>query len=167
MKKYILWFKEITRKRISSVGGKAANLGELYSKFPIPNGFCITVNSFEYFLQTAKIKEKILRLLKIDVNKPEKVNEVSKKIKNIIVKSEIPFDLKTSILENYKRLGGFVAVRSSALAEDLKEASFAGQQSSFLNVNKKDLIRRIKECWASFYTTRAIIYREKDRKSVV
>jgi len=87
------------------------------------------------------------------------------KIKNLIIRRVIPNELKILILKNYKELGGFVAVRSSAVAEDLKQASFAWQQASFLNVTGKDLIKYIKEYWASFYNSRAIIYREKNNFS--
>lgn len=159
----ILWLKDIRKKDIASVGGKAANLGELYSKFTIPDGFCITVQFFEDFLQSANIKDKILELIKkLDVNKDGNVDNLSKKIRVLVTKQEIPNYLKKLILENYGRLNGFVAVRSSAVAEDLKQASFAGQQASFLNVKGKDLVRYVKECWASFYSSRAIIYRENN-----
>ncbi|MBI2101205.1 hypothetical protein HYT53_01215 [Candidatus Woesearchaeota archaeon] len=163
---FVLWFEDIKKKDTVSVGGKAANLGELYSKFPIPDGFCITVKFFDDFLQSTDIKDKILELLKkLDAKKSENVDNISNKIKNLITKQAIPNNLRISILENYMKLGGFVAVRSSAVAEDLKQASFAGQQSSFLNVKGKNLIKYIKKCWASFYNSRAIIYREKNKFS--
>lgn len=164
--KFVLWFKDIRRKDILLVGGKAANLGELYSKFPIPDGFCITVKFFDDFLHSTNIKNRILELVKnLNVNKPGGVDNISNKIKNLITKQTIPKKLKILILENYRELGGFVAVRSSAVAEDLKQASFAGQQASFLNVKGNDLIKYIKECLASFYNSRAIIYREKNNFS--
>ena len=163
---FILWFKDVKKKDIAFVGGKAANLGELYYKFPIPNGFCITVKFFDDFLQSTNIKNKILELMKkLDVNKKNSVDNISNKIKNLIIKQVIPNELKILILENYSKLDGYVAVRSSAVAEDLEQASFAGQQASFLNVKGKDLIKYVKECWASFYNSRAIIYREKNNFS--
>jgi len=163
---FILWLKDIKKKDIVFVGGKAANLGELYSKFLIPDGFCINVKFFDDFLQSTNIKNKILKLLKkLDAKKQDNVDNISNKIKNLITKQAIPNKLRILILENYMKLDGFVAVRSSAVAEDLKQASFAGQQASFLNVKGKYLVKYIKECWASFYNSRAIIYRERNKFS--
>ena len=91
----------------------------------------------------------------------EKTESASADIRDLIVKSRIPKEIQDEITENYKKISGFVAVRSSAVSEDLQEASFAGQQATFLNVKgEKDLLRYVKECWASFYTSRAIIYRQ-------
>lgn len=162
---FIKWLKDIKKEDISTIGGKAANLGEMFSKFPIPDGFCITVSVFEKFLEDAKIKEKIVSLIKgIDINNLKKIESLSKEIRNFIIKSKIPIEIQNEITENYKKLKWFVAVRSSAVAEDLEEASFAGQQATFLNVKgKKDLLKYIKECWASFYTSRAIIYRDRNK----
>lgn len=160
----ILWFEEIKKQDISSVGGKAANLGEMFSKFPIPNGFCLTVSAFEIFLKENNNFEKIKDLVKnLDVGNLKSMEKISAKIKKIILKSKIPEELEEEIFKNYKKLSGFVAVRSSAVAEDLQEASFAGQQATFLNVRGENkLIKSIKECWASYYSTRAIIYRESN-----
>src|SRR3989338_2537853 len=156
---FILWLKDIKKKDIVFVGGKAANLGELYSKFLIPDGFCINVKFFDDFLQSTNIKNKILKLLKkLDAKKQDNVDNISNKIKNLITKQAIPNKLRILILENYMKLDGFVAVRSSAVAEDLKQASF-------LNVKGKYLVKYIKECWASFYNSRAIIYRERNKFS--
>ena len=102
---------------------------------------------------------------KLDAKKQDNVDNISNKIKNLITKQAIPNKLRILILENYMKLDGFVAVRSSAVAEDLKQASFAGQQASFLNVKGKYLVKYIKECWASFYNSRAIIYRERNKFS--
>lgn len=164
---FVKWLKGIRKNDISIVGGKAANLGEMFANFPIPDGFCIIVPAFEKFLEDAKIKEKIVSLLKgIDINNLEDIENISKKIKKIITKAKMPKEVEINILKNYKKLEGFVAVRSSAVAEDLEEASFAGQQATFLNVKgEKDLIKYVKECWASFYNSRAIIYREKNNFS--
>mgnify|MGYP001609649675 CR=1 FL=1 len=153
----IKWLKNIRKNDILIVGGKAANLGEMFSKFPIPDGFCITVSTFDKLLDDAKIKEKIVSLLKkIDTNNLEKLESLSQEIKNLILKPKISQEIQVEITQNYKKLKGFVAVRSSAVAEDLEEASFAGQQATFLNVKgEKDLLEYIKECWASLYTSRA------------
>jgi len=161
---FIWWFKDIKKKNIASVGGKAANLGEMFAKFPIPNGFCVTVKAFENFLGNSNIDNKIASLTKnIDVNKQNKIELISIQIKKLIIKAEMSKELQNSIIKNYTKIDGFVAVRSSAVAEDLEEASFAGQQATFLNVKEKDLIKYVKKCWASFYTTRAIIYREQNK----
>ena len=164
---FIIWLREIRKKDISIVGGKGANLGEMFSRFPIPDGFCITVYAFERFLESAKIKERIVSLVKkVDVNDLEKTESLSKQIRNLIIKSIISPEMQNEVVKNYKKLNGFVAVRSSAVAEDLQEASFAGQQATFLNVKgEKNLIKYVKECWASFYTSRAIIYRARNRFS--
>jgi len=166
-KDVVSWFKDIRKKNISFVGGKAANLGELYNKFPIPNGFCITVKAFESFIRTTHTKDKILSLLKdVDINKPNYIDLISNQIKNLLTKATMPKELQINILQNYKKINGFVAVRSSAVAEDLEKASFAGQQATFLNVKGNiKLVNAVKECWASFYTPRAIIYREKNKFS--
>lgn len=163
-KEFILWFKEINKDDSSLVGGKAANLGEMFSKFSIPDGFCITVALFEKFLENADIKIKINSYLQnVDFNDLKKLNSVSQKIRKFILNSKTPNYIKELIVKNYRKINDFVAVRSSAVAEDTKEASFAGQQATFLNVIEKNLLKSIKECWASFYSTRAILYRHKNK----
>ncbi|MDP6648085.1 MAG: PEP/pyruvate-binding domain-containing protein, partial [Candidatus Woesearchaeota archaeon] len=110
---HISWLKDIRKKDISSVGGKAANLGELYSKFPIPDGFCINVRAFETFLEEVSIYGKISALLKkIDVNKSGKIQSISKNISKLITKSKIPKEIEAEIVKNYEKVKGFVAVRS-------------------------------------------------------
>lgn len=162
---FVKWLNEIRKTDISTVGGKAANLGEMFANFQIPDGFCITVSAFEKFLENGKIKEKInLLIKKLNINDLERTDLLSKEIRNLITKSKIQAEIQNEITRNYKKLNGFVAVRSSAVAEDLENASFAGQQATFLNVKgEKDLLKCIKECWASFYTARAIVYRQKNK----
>ncbi|MBI1935845.1 hypothetical protein HYS31_05380 [Candidatus Woesearchaeota archaeon] len=164
-KMFIKWFNGIRREDISLVGGKAANLGEMFSSFPIPDGFCITVNAFEKFLKAAQIKDKIsIQLKKININNLKNIENVSKNLSRLILKSKMPKEVEEAIIADYSKINGFVAVRSSAVAEDMENASFAGQQATFLNVKGgKDLIKYVKECWASFYTSRAIIYRERNK----
>ena len=164
---FIKWLKDIKKINSSTVGGKAANLGEMFSNFQVPDGFCITVSVFEKFLEDAKVKNKINSILKnTNANDLKKIQNISYEIKNLIIKSKIPKEIENEIIQNYKKLSGFVAVRSSAVAEDLEEASFAGQQATFLNVKgDRDLINSIKECWASFYGTRAIVYRNRNNFS--
>lgn len=165
IKKNVLWFKEINKTQIPDVGGKGANLGEMINnKFPIPNGFVVTSYAYAQNAIENKILKKIEDIEKnIDVNKIPELNKKSKQIKDIILKSKISKQLEKEILEAYKKLGKcLVAVRSSATAEDLPGASFAGQQDTFLNIlGDKNVLEHVKKCWASLFNPRAIFYRRK------
>lgn len=158
----VLWFKDITKEDVGIVGGKGASLGEMSSKFPIPGGFCITAQAYEK--EVENIQELMMKQLKIDINDPKQLEKASKAIEKLILSNEMSPELKKEIILNYEKLAKdipFVAVRSSATAEDLPEASFAGQQATFLNVKGKlEVIKAVKECWASLFTERAIYYRE-------
>jgi len=168
--KFILWFKEISLKDIPLVGGKNASLGEMYRHLTkrgvvIPNGFAITAGAYQYFIKSAKIKKPIFALLKKTSKKNLIVN--AKKIRQLILEAELPVDLIQAINSAYDELAVFynhpavdVAVRSSATAEDLPNASFAGQQESYLNIRgKKELRLAVRKCFASLFTDRAISYR--------
>lgn len=161
----VLWFKEVNKNDVGIVGGKGASLGEMSSIFPIPNGFCITAQAYEK--EVLSVLSKVHNLLKIDVNDQAQLEKASKEIEKLIIATKMSDDLKNNILLNYEKLNknikdmAFVAVRSSATAEDLPEASFAGQQATFLNVKgKNEVLKAVKECWASLFTERAIYYRE-------
>lgn len=160
---YVLWFSEIGKEDIPKVGGKGANLGELTKAgIPVPNGFCITAQAYYYFLEKSGLKNEITKLLKgLDSEDNKKLNAVSKEIKTKIIKANMPADLATEIKEAYLKLGGLaVAVRSSATAEDLPEASFAGQQATFLNITGGDkVLLAYQKCIASLFEARAIYYR--------
>ena len=158
----ILWFKDISKKDLHSVGGKGANLGELFESMPIPKGFCITVDVFESFIEQTGLKEEIYGMLQgLDIKNQFDLDTFSAEIREKILNEEIQEDIKKEIIQNYKKLGKYVAVRSSATAEDLPNASFAGQQDTYLNVKGEDeVIKAVKECWASLFNSRAIIYRE-------
>jgi pyruvate,water dikinase len=159
----IVWFEKISKKDIALVGGKGANLGEMFSKFPIPNGFCVTVHAFEQFIDENNIHQKIHDLLaKTDVNDSAALDAASAQIERWILESRMPKSVSNEILVDYKKLGSdFVAVRSSATAEDLPDASFAGQQATYLNVKGgQAVVEAVKKCWASLYSPRAIFYRE-------
>ncbi|MBU1031256.1 MAG: PEP/pyruvate-binding domain-containing protein [Nanoarchaeota archaeon] len=161
----ILWFKDLNKNDIPIVGGKGANLGEMFSKFPIPDGFCITVNSYKHFLDETMIGAKIHGLLdKLNVEDIAMLDKTSKIIREMILTQKFPADIRTEILENYKKLSNkTVAVRSSATAEDLPTASFAGQQDTYLNIKgNMRIIEAVQKCWASLFTSRAIYYREKN-----
>lgn len=157
-------FKDIRKEDIPLVGGKGANLGELASiGLPVPDGFVITAKAYDRFIIEAGIKEKIRKMLKgLDVEDTGKLNKTAEEIRNLIMKSKLPLYLIDEIKKNYKPINDFVAVRSSATAEDLPDASFAGQQETFLNrKGNKDVLEAVQRCFASLFTPRAIYYREK------
>ena len=162
----ILWFSQIDKNDTNSVGGKAANLGELTrAGLPVPNGFTVTAGAYFNFIEASNLKEKIKFLLeKVDINNSNLLNETSSLIKKSIEASKLPESLAKEIIISYKKLSkdssALVAVRSSATAEDLPQASFAGQQSTFLNIKgDQQLLDAIKKCWASLFEARAIFYR--------
>jgi pyruvate,water dikinase len=164
----ILWFSEISKDDIPKVGGKGANLGELTKAgLPVPEGYCVTAEAYYYFLDKTKIRDKILEALSgLDVSKTKDLNESAKKAKNLILKSKIPAEIEKEIKKAYQKLGEgkniYVACRSSATAEDLPDASFAGQQATFLNVSGGDaVVKAVLGCWASLFEPRAIFYREE------
>lgn len=167
---YIAFFDEIDKNDISIVGGKTANLGEMTKEgFPVPKGFAVTVIPYEIFLEKNDLSKKIVEILSgTDVNQPDQLQSASNKVQGLITKSEIPKDIVAEITKAYRKLSGrfkrsLVAVRSSATAEDLPGASFAGQQATFLNIKgDNNLLLAVRECWASLYTARAIFYREQN-----
>lgn len=167
--KIVLWFREIGREDIPLVGGKCANLGELLSKIkvPVPDGFAVTASAYRLFLEKTKASEKIEVLIsKMDASNMESLNNTSKKIRKYIENVEMPEEIQDEILKSYDKLCDqrknknlAVAVRSSATAEDLPGASFAGQQDTFLNITRKNLLISVQKCWSSLFTPRAIVYR--------
>ena len=174
-KKFVLWFKEISHKDVPLVGGKNASLGEMYRNLTkkginIPNGFALTSYAYFYFLEKAGLKQKLKELFtNFDSRNIEQLQKVGKTIRNLILKAEFPEKLKKEIIKNYRKLSQIykqknvdVAVRSSATAEDLPTASFAGQQETYLNVQGEEkLLEAVKKCIASLFTDRAIAYREE------
>ena len=168
----ILWFKEVGRKDIGLVGGKGANLGEMVNaKIPVPDGFVVTAGAYFDFINSTSLKEKIIHELSgLDVDNSKKLQEASRKIKIAIMAADMPGDLSVKIKEYYHKLCGendrYVAVRSSATAEDLPDASFAGQQETYLNVKGwSDVVKKVQECWASLFEARAIFYRSTNKYS--
>ena len=161
--KFVLWFDEVGKEDIPLVGGKGANLGELKKAgIPVPNGFIMTSAAYYYFLDQTKLRSKISRLLTgLDPEDSKKLNAASRQIKKLILDSKMPQIIAKEVAEGYKKLGGFpVAVRSSATAEDLPSASFAGQQATFLNtVGQSEVIEAVQKCYASLFEARAIYYR--------
>ncbi|MBT4849482.1 phosphoenolpyruvate synthase, partial [Candidatus Parcubacteria bacterium] len=142
-KKYILWFKEINNKDVPKVGGKNASLGEMYSKLTskgvaIPNGFAVTAQAYDYFVTTQGVKKQIRKILKdLNTHDIHNLQERAKAVREAILAADFPQDLNDQIIAAYKKLSKQyksqrvdVAVRSSATAEDLPDASFAGQQDT-------------------------------------
>jgi pyruvate,water dikinase len=158
----VLDLKDVRKDMIELAGGKGANLGELISiGVRVPPGFVITSGAFRYFVNYNKLADKIFEILKTSQDE----EEASTKIKELIMSAKVPEDLERSIMEAYDRLAKLVgkdplvAVRSSATAEDIEQASFAGQQDTYLNVSRESLIEHVKKVWASLYSARAIAYR--------
>jgi len=163
--KAIAWFNEVTKDDIPLVGGKGANLGEMTrAHFPVPPGFIVTASVYYEFLQRSNISDKILALLKpLDPDNSKQLQQIAAEIKKLILGATMPLKIAKEIREAYISLGrGLVAVRSSATTEDLPEASFAGQQSTFLNVQGEDsVVTAVQQCWASLFEPRAIYYRHQ------
>lgn len=171
-KNFVLWFNELTIDDVGIVGGKNASLGEMYRNLTkkgvkVPNGFAVTAYAYNYFLEKAKIKDEIKRILQgLDTSSMSNLQEKGRKVRETILKAEIPKELREEIVRHYRRLckhyeaNTDVAVRSSATAEDLPDASFAGQQETYLNIRgEHSLIEATKKCFASLFTNRAISYR--------
>ena len=170
---FLLWFDELERKDVAIAGGKSSSLGELTSKVhvPVPYGFATTAEAYRYFFKKTGLDEEIKALVAelTDVEDSGLLRRVCAKMRKAIMDKEMPADLVQQIREAYVKLGEkvgeadpFVAVRSSATAEDLPDASFAGQQDTYLNVKGADtIVRKVKECYASCFTDRAVYYREK------
>lgn len=164
----VLPFKEISKEDVALVGGKGANLGEMTQVgLPIPGGFCLTANAYRLMLTENNLVEFIKETLTdLNVKDNDKLNKAAKKIKDKILKADIPQTLIKEVFHLYRNLkkgdpNPLVAVRSSATAEDLPDASFAGQQESFLNIKgEANLIQAIRNAYASLFGARAIFYRQ-------
>lgn len=187
----IVWFDEVGKEDVGIVGGKGANLGEMVTAgFPIPYGFIVTSQAYFSFIRENDLDKKIKELLSfINFENPEELRQASSHIKELFGKYEISKELISEIMDRYEGLTAreidyytkqkdpfqktkhkikgiyqmpLVAVRSSATAEDLPDASFAGQQETYLNIRgEHHLIQKIRECWASLFTERAIYYRHQ------
>ncbi len=169
-KGFVLWFNVIGKGDVNLVGGKNASLGEMISKtkIPVPPGFAVTSKAYWHFIRENGLEEYIKGELRgINTKGVKDLEKAGKSIRRAILKAKIPKDLENEILEHHKKLSSIsgikkalVAVRSSATAEDLPTASFAGQQETYLNTSRKYLIATVKKCYASLFTNRAISYRE-------
>ena len=170
---FVLWFDELKREDVSLVGGKSSSLGEMTSStnVPVPYGFATTAHGYRVFMEKTGVEAKIKEALDSldDVENSALLREVTARIRRMICDAEMPTELAEAIRAAYEELGKrvnqddpFVAVRSSATAEDLPDASFAGQQDTYLNVRGADvIIQKVKECYASTFTDRATYYRVK------
>jgi pyruvate,water dikinase len=170
-KDLVIWFENLRKTDIPSVGGKNANLGEMINAgMPVPPGFAITAYSYKRFIEETGISTKIYAIIEetvTDPNDPKQYEIASKKIRELIDSTPMPKDIEEAIGSDYEELcrrlntsGVLVAVRSSATAEDLPDASFAGQQETYLNVNgENELLEKTVKCWSSLFTPRAIFYR--------
>jgi len=184
---YCKWFKQLNKSSIPEAGGKGANLAEMFnSGFPVPPGFIVLAETYRKFLAVRKIDKKIEEKLKdLDVEDNERLQKVAAEVQKLVMSSSMPTDMQDEIKDFYtyvdaaeelksvktahallqttSRDAAFVAVRSSATAEDLPGASFAGQQATFVNtLGKEAVVNAVQKCWASLFTARAIYYRVKN-----
>lgn len=169
--KYVKWFDEVGIDDIDIVGGKGANLGQMTQMgLDVPPGFCVTSKAYDYFIDSTELGESTKILIeRLDVDNPDNLTQTSELIKKRLEENPLPKNLESEIrraYDNFSKSIGIenpeVAVRSSATAEDLPDASFAGQQDTYLHISGEDeLIKHIRMCWASLWTARAIYYREK------
>lgn len=189
VKKNIVWFEEVGKDDVGTVGGKGANLGEMtQAAFPIPYGFILTAQAYFTFLTEAKLEKRIKDIIStVNYENPHELQQASKQVKDLILHAPTPKRVSDEVVSHYHELAAreelylkrelsqkkkgvhalksvyklpLVAVRSSATAEDLPDASFAGQQETFLNIQgETHLLTYVKECWASLFTERAMYYR--------
>ncbi|UCC76059.1 MAG: hypothetical protein JSW37_11145, partial [Anaerolineales bacterium] len=171
---YIRWFHEVGVDDVGLVGGKGANLGEMTrAGLPVPPGFCLIAAAYRQFIEATGLEKTIRSILaETRLDEPAGVQVNTARIRSLIDEQQVPAAMAREILDAYRRLGQDlgvlgtshlpVAVRSSATAEDLPTASFAGQQDTYLNVRgEENLLERIKDCWASLWTARAVTYRAR------
>ncbi|MEA1932745.1 MAG: phosphoenolpyruvate synthase [Euryarchaeota archaeon] len=161
----IQWLEDIRSTDLPTVGGKAASLGELTDAgLPVPPGFVVTAATYRRFLEGAEIDAELFATLDVDPDDARGLATAASQARELVIETPLPEALVEEIITAYRELAGDdepVAVRSSATAEDLPEASFAGQHETFLNVIEDDLVDRLKECWASMFTERAVHYRNE------
>jgi pyruvate,water dikinase len=158
---HTLWLSEIGADDVDRVGGKAASLGELTGAgLPVPAAFVVTAGTYRSFVESTGIEDDLSAATDVDTDDAEALAAAAERARELILDTELPPSVREEVLGAYDELGDAdVAVRSSATAEDLPDASFAGQQDTYLNVDRADLLDRVRECWASLFTQRAIYYR--------
>jgi len=166
MKNFIKTFKQLSYKDVGQAGGKGASLGEMAGTgFSVPPGFVILASAFGRFLAETDLEVEVAAILKKvnykDINSVDKASNV---IRDLIHDQPMPADIKKKILAEFKKLGAkFVAVRSSATAEDSSVASWAGELETYLDTTEKKLLENVKKCWSSLFTLRAIFYRQEKK----
>ncbi|BAU62711.1 phosphoenolpyruvate synthase [Stanieria sp. NIES-3757] len=173
-KKYICWFKDLNSENVALVGGKNASLGEMIHSLKdegvsVPDGFATTAEAYWQFVEHNDLKEQIQSQIQVWKNKEKSLEKVGKAIRRLFYQAEFPQEIDRLIRQAYKKLSQKydteevdIAARSSATAEDLPEASFAGQQETFLNVTgEEEVLEACRKCYASLFTNRAIAYREE------
>jgi len=167
----VKWFEDLGKADVNKAGGKGANLGELVKAgLPVPPGFVVTAQAYLLFTTESGLSQKIAHAMEgLNVDSTTELQAKAREVQGLIIGTEMPANIKSEIVSAYEELSRrdssralFVAVRSSATMEDSEQASFAGMNATFLNVHgKEDLIRKVKECWASLYGARVIFYRAK------
>lgn len=163
---YSKTFKQLTYKNVPEAGGKGASLGEMTNaKIPVPGGFVILASAFDRFLEETDLDVSIAaELKKVKYKDINSVDRASNVIRDLIHDEKMPEDLKKLILSEFKKIKSkFVAVRSSATAEDSSVASWAGELESYLDTTEKTLLENVKKCWSSLFTPRAIFYRHEKK----
>ncbi len=163
----VVWLEEVGKDDVSVVGGKGASLGEMINVgAPVPGGFAVTAQAYRDFIDRSGIADDIFEALKVDVDDSAALNAAAEKAKRLVLEAKVPIDIEKDIRNRYREMCEregkeiLVAVRSSATAEDLPDASFAGQQETFLNMLGEDQVfEAVRRCWASLYGARAIFYR--------
>jgi pyruvate,water dikinase len=170
------FFKDISKNSVAEAGGKGASLGEMTSAgIPVPPGFVVLAGAFDRFVEETHLKEEIAaRLAEVNPADMNSVDRASNVLRDVIHDTPMPADLRTEILEAFDLLfetsprtpllrgeGNFVAVRSSATAEDSSIASWAGELETYLNTTQENVVERVKQCWSSLFTPRAIFYRHE------
>ncbi|MGZ8880351.1 MAG: PEP/pyruvate-binding domain-containing protein, partial [Halobacteriota archaeon] len=173
----VVLLEDVRIEDVPSVGGKGASLGEMINaEIPVPRGFAVTAQAFRRFLDETGIVKQLFATLQVNVDDAKELAAAAEKAKKLILATKMPQHMRNDIITAYKELGKregkepLVAVRSSATAEDMPEASFAGQQETFLNIKgANNVVVAVQKCWASLYGARAIFYRIKqgfDHESV-
>ncbi|MBN1374806.1 MAG: phosphoenolpyruvate synthase [Dehalococcoidia bacterium] len=167
----VKWFEDLGKTDVNKAGGKGANLGELLKAgLPVPGGFVVTAQAYLLFTTESGLSQKISRSIEgVNVDDTNALQAKAREVQEMIIGTDMPATIRNEILQAYEELSKkenskaqFVAVRSSATMEDSEQASFAGMNATFLNVHgREDLIRKVKECWASLYGARVIFYRSK------
>ncbi|MFP4531006.1 MAG: PEP/pyruvate-binding domain-containing protein, partial [Halodesulfurarchaeum sp.] len=161
----VRWLDHVRADDIGSVGGKGASLGEMTDAgLPVPPGFVVTADTYRSFIEDTGIDEELFAAVDVETEDSGALAEAESRAKELILETPVPDHIEEEIMNAYADLDGtdpFVAVRSSGTAEDLPEASFAGQQETYLNVRGEKLLDRVRRAWASLFTQRAIYYREQ------